>query len=715
MTVFVLIHAKTISNFHRNSICCIITEQNCDTSNEIILNNKLFFVKHAIFSFKMKKFILLICLIQVIFTVFAANNVVNYAICPNSSDLIFVCEEAKNIANTQINVENSNKDVKRVEGADTPIPTFENFQVRNQVSENVQFIPNNGAIGQIKGISSQNEIVKISPEIENMKNPEQLMAATGPAYSIEKSTEQFLPEIDPLSQKLRAQSTSATSENTDNQKKILETPKENIEKLPDAANEVSIVNGQENKTAPSATKAIEGDTVEGKASENPVPNVAQPKSGIITRNSAEIGVKPEVETKVDPDTTGNSHKPTAETKTSDKLVEHTTTATDESHLKCFFGDAKTIQIYPKKNFVSISYEKCHFTRLPTTINKFSAYKNLKVLNISNVKLEIFDMIQGANLEVILASHNNLTVIPSWLFPISNNLNRLDLSHNRINRIDSLAFTDLAHLRFLNLSWNSLTTIDSTLFGKLVNLEYLDLSHNKLATLDATLFSQLLNLNELKLSDNSIDKIDASTFSSLKRLQHLDLSHLKLTDIEIGTFSHLIELKSLNLSKNHFKKIDFEIFSGLNNLMSIDLNGNQLVQLKGFEINSLPHLKIVAINNNQFNCSFLETLFNSTKSIDFVNGQPTKNADNINGVLCKKPGKSMEEYIEGKLEVMVNNIENIVSTMKLSFGLLCFAIFALIVFIVAIRRKVNKVTGRSAIYELREDVDGRKEGKAVICI
>ncbi|XP_055301874.1 uncharacterized protein LOC129568241 [Sitodiplosis mosellana] len=588
----------------------------------------------------MKKFFSFILLIQVdIFTVFAATNY----ICSNSSSLIFVCDDApiRNIVNTQSNIENSNQIAKRVE---SPIPTFESFKVGNQISENAKFIDKNGAIGQ----NSHNIRVERSPDGESMENSDQPVHSTEPNSIVEQTTEvpkprNDSPEVQPLVRNLEAKPQTAELRSEKTESEITEIPTENK-----ASKETSI---KENKSPPPAATLVET-----KPAENSLSNV-ESKSEVKTEHSASIEVKPE------PDSKENKREPTAEAKTNDKSVEKTPSITDESNLKCFFGDAKTIETYPRNNFVYISYENCHSPRLPTTFNTFSAYKNLKVLNISNIGLETFE-IQGADhLESIFASYNNFTELPLGLFSFNNSIIQLDLSHNRINRIDPVAFADLVHLENLNLSWNSLITVDPILFVKQANLQDLDLSNNQFAILDAQLFNQLL------------------------------------------------KLKKLNLANNHFNRINFELFSGLINLIQLDLNGNQLIDVNGFKIDSFPKLETFGINDNHFNCSYLEVFLAKVapKSIDFVNGQLAHGA-NIHGVSCIKPDGS----IEGKLHTMANNIEDVVSTMKLSLALLCLTMFALIIFIVAIRRKLNKATGRTAIYELSEDVDGRKEGTAVIC-
>lgn len=508
--------------------------------------------------------------------------------------------------------------------------------VENQISENAPSVVKNDAM-EPNGNSVR---AKRSLGNETMANQIQ---PTEPSPVVNQTIE-VSPGTKPLVENLESQTNTdeQPSGKKENRSEITETPQKNS-----TLNETSIVESQGKKNPLPADE----EASPTKKAENIVlkPGLAE--------NATRIEVKPLVEVKSESISKEMERKP---------IVKNTSSIIGDSNIQCLDG-AKTIKTYPKNNFISISYENCHFSRLATRLTTFSTYGNLKTLNISNVGLEIFDVIHGAeNLEAVFAKFNKFTEIPSGLFTHSKNLVQLDLSHNSIDRIDPFAFADLARLKNLNVSWNKITTILPTLFNNQVNLEILDLSHNQLNVLDAQLFNQVLNL------------------------------------------------VSLDLSHNQFKRINFELFSGLINLLSMNLNGNQLTDMDGFKIYSNPKLKSFGINNNSFNCSYLEKfLANFDKSIDFANGQLTQSGDNIQGIFCIKSNASKEKYIEKKLHAVINNIEDVVSTMKLSLALLCFAIFVLIIFIVAIRRKVNKATGRTAIYRLSEDVDGRKEGKVVI--
>lgn len=610
----------------------------------------------------MKALISIVFLIQVEnFIVLAANNEITWSDCSGPFDLTFVC--GKKNAVTAGSVDN----IK-----DSDVPSFEKFKVENQLAENA---PKND----------------------------------GDNENSEPAEAQAAQEVN--------EKTSEGAENNGEKKEVTETPKEAIEtpkevtetpnKVPQAVENTAETPTEQHDEVPTKKpnedkQQLETETAKTQTSEE---KPAQPISEVKPESNGENK------------TESYAQKPEPEVKNESATTNQFTgkNADDSNALeKCFNGDSMVSR--PKSTFISISYRDCKFDRLPAASNAFSAYESLELFDISNVGLEKLDVIQGANLlETIIASHNNLTEISAGLFSNMPRLAVLDLSNNSISNIDLHAFVPLRKLEKLKLRSNKLTNVNPSIFANLTNLVHLDLSQNQFNSFDSQLFGQLSNLTFLNVSYNSIEKLDISIFSALEQLKHLDLSHLKLTEFE-GNLSHLIKLKSLNLAHNKLKNIKLEQFSVLKNLENINLNGNELTDLSGFNRSHFPNLVTFGITGNNFNCTYLETFFNSTelKSIDFTSGLKIPCDQNVREVSCNKPAGSMEEYFEAKLHSIVKHVENTVSTMKASISILCIAMVILVIFIIILRRKVQKATGRSAIYELSEGPDGRKEGKAVIC-
>lgn len=672
----------------------------------------------------MRALLSIVLLIQVNnLVVFGVNNEVTWAKCSNSTDLVFVC--GKNDEAAAGNVENS-KRIERVvpnQGAETSVPSFEKFKVENQLAENTK-LEHSGTEGEqlnAENHQGNDENLQETPVMykrfkrspDGEENVPENPAAEQPAQSnvsvaetqpVDQNVEAQAPKVAEPSEK----TVESAGENPENKKEVTETT--------NVAPQIAVTEAPKDTQAdqPSEPQATQ-------SSENKQPSEAE---AVKVRNVEEKPVQPVSESKIDAKTEVREENKTeaaaaaapVEAKSAEQIENSSASAKPDDSItleKCVI-DGKSTESRPKKSFTSISYHDCQFVRLPAAFNAFSAYENLKLFNISHVGLEQFDEIQGASvLETILASHNNLTEIAAGLFTHSAALTTLDLSNNRLNRIDPQAFADLSNLKYLNLSWNNLSSVNSSIFEKLVNLEHLDLSHNQFTSIDNKLFEHLMNLKVLNLSHNSIENVDLFITTAI---EHLDLSNLKLAAFETAVFSSLPDLKSLNLANNKLKKINFEPFSALKKLLKFNLNGNQLTDLNGFVRSFFPTLDTFGIADNAFNCSYLETFFNSTdlKSVDLTNGVTVQGDQNVHGVSCKTSTVSIEEYLEQKVHNIMQHIDGKMTTMKASISLLCVAMVVLIVFIIVLRRKVHKATGRSAIYELTVGPDGRKEGKAVIC-
>lgn len=668
----------------------------------------------------MRAIISLILLVHLNYcAVSAENNHITHAICTNSSNVIFVCGNQ----NPESSIVKNVVKVDKSEGADSPISSFENLKVENQLSEDAKVVDDE--VTGKKGKSSQGVAPQQITSTQKENAPESTSNAQSLPSKVQPASDSAVAQNNDLKNKAAESETEATDPGEESAQSSQPT-----KKVPSQGQEE---NNQSSETETSKNQQIfeeKPESKEGKVNgEEKI--VFKPETS--SESKPNDGTKTETETKADAKTetkpsTEAKIEATSEVKTDSKpeaapgITEipaaHTFNASSMT-FECIFGDAKVIETHQKKDFFQINYQDCHFLRLPLAVNPLSSYKNLRLLNVSNVGLQCFEEMKDAPLlETLIATHNNLTDIRAGHLINLISLTTIDVSSNHINKIDPLAFANLANLKFLNLSWNNLHLADPAIFANLSNLQSLDLSHNKFTqnrTFDDELFGHLSNLEELNLSNNFIKRINSSTFIAMKHLRRLDLSSLGLDNLEPGTFSNQLALKTLNLANNTLKKINFALFSGLVNLTSINLNGNQLPDLGGFKSDLFPKLKAFGITGNQFNCTYLETFFKSigVTTIDFTNGQSDESGDNIHGVSCKKTSDPMDKIVAGKLDDIVNDAENVSATMKISMLLLCITLLALAIFIVAIRYKLNKSTGRIAIYELTEDSEGRRQGKAVI--
>lgn len=215
--------------------------------------------------------------------------------------------------------------------------------------------------------------------------------------------------------------------------------------------------------------------------------------------------------------------------------------------------------YFYKNFMhQIQLQNCHWKQLPVI---FKWYKAVRLLNVSSLGLESlrsenFD--NGKNLVTLIASHNQLTEIPSALFDDARGIIVVDMSFNKINRIDPMAFNTDNNITLLNLSSNLISEIHNQTFTKLSRLQTLDLSFNLMESIPDGLFDELIRLRHLSLGRNLLKQVKCSVFANLMNLKTLDLTRNEL-QVFNGECLHSDEVIAL--------------FVGSNELISLSLSGN----------------------------------------------------------------------------------------------------------------------------------------------
>lgn len=354
----------------------------------------------------------------------------------------------------------------------------------------------------------------------------------------------------------------------------------------------------------------------------------------------------------------------------------------------------------KKYFGTIDFENCRFKEIQT--NFFDIFKTLHTFNISYLELESLNPASfegAANLTHLIASHNNLTDVPSLLFVSAHKLAHVDFSNNKIHQISEIAFAGASSIEWLDLSFNYLTEFNVTLSKSLANLKTLNLSHNKLSSsdlhipaapsllrldissnnltdIDENIVEKTTKLIYLNMSFNPLTHIKMNTFLNLIDLEHLDLKHTNISTIQLGTFSHQHKLISLDLSENNLKKFDFKLFFPImHDLKLLWLGGNQIKELISFRNAVFPRLELLDITNNAFNCTYLHQFM---ENIDWaklhLHLAPKSNQHgdrSIRGVICNdtvyEPIENGNENIPRKnesLEYITNeNISRLLFTIN----------------------------------------------------
>lgn len=171
----------------------------------------------------------------------------------------------------------------------------------------------------------------------------------------------------------------------------------------------------------------------------------------------------------------------------------------------------------------IDFDKCSLSQFDRDF--FGRFANVYRIDISDIGLEKLASKQFENtteLKYLIASRNQLTVIPAQLFANLKEMFYIDFSNNKIKRIHPLTFVGLKSLDLLDISRNEISSLDEYLFKDNSNLTTLDLSHNNLTALGKHLFDGLFKMKHLILSHNYLKELVTSHETRFSELKLLDL-------------------------------------------------------------------------------------------------------------------------------------------------------------------------------------------------
>lgn len=258
----------------------------------------------------------------------------------------------------------------------------------------------------------------------------------------------------------------------------------------------------------------------------------------------------------------------------------------------FFDNSNSIycqaydHYYYKERRHEINFKDCYIKSLPTI---FKWYKAVRKLNVSDVGLEglrsrNFDYAE--NLMTLIASHNEITEIPSSLFADSKKIANLDFSFNKINHIDPLAFETENSLTSINLSNNLIREMDNRTFLMLNQLENIDLSQNLIECISSGLFLETVKLRELKLHVNQLKVIQCEDFAKLIKLEYLTFSKNRLQELDVSCISSEKPF-TLDVTKNALSRLTLsenlaEMHAGENEINLVFVNAS-LDNLTVFEV------------------------------------------------------------------------------------------------------------------------------------
>ncbi|KAG5669162.1 hypothetical protein PVAND_017057 [Polypedilum vanderplanki] len=147
--------------------------------------------------------------------------------------------------------------------------------------------------------------------------------------------------------------------------------------------------------------------------------------------------------------------------------------------------------------------------IPT--NLFTIFPNLNKIFLTNVSLTNIVPNAFANcgnlMTIVIIKNYNFTTLPANFASTCVNVTNLQLGFNNIRSIDPDAFKGLTSLTYLNLVYNKLTCI-STLFKNTPVIDSIDLSYNQISEIHVDTFKNLTSLAMISLMNNSIVNLPA---------------------------------------------------------------------------------------------------------------------------------------------------------------------------------------------------------------
>ncbi|XP_073346737.1 uncharacterized protein [Pagrus major] len=266
--------------------------------------------------------------------------------------------------------------------------------------------------------------------------------------------------------------------------------------------------------------------------------------------------------------------------------------------------------------------------LPTFL--FTNLQNLRVLDLSQNKLERLTFSGLARLEILKMNHNLISELTSDTFHNISRLTELHLEGNKISELSDGIFFVLTELQVLNLRGNLLTTFSDKVFGfEASNLTELNLKGNRLTELSS--LSSFTSLSDLNLSSNQLSSLPEDVFRNVTALENLDLSENQLTSLPEMIFSSLFNIETIHLNKNSLSKVDAKVFEDQMLIQQLYLNDNQMETMPWGLLDSFAIPHTVRLHGNPWKCDchmwyLHDWVLRNSQDIEMVDR-----------VLCESPG------------------------------------------------------------------------------
>lgn len=213
-------------------------------------------------------------------------------------------------------------------------------------------------------------------------------------------------------------------------------------------------------------------------------------------------------------------------------------------------------------------------RVPQQI--FDRFPNLVILRLIDLDLRHLDELWGncGNLNDVVFNNNTISILPSNVFQLCNNLESLTFSGCRIQQIATQAFGG-PQLKTLRIVDNGFA----------------------MGSLSLGVFQQPLGMRRLELNNIGLHSIGQATFHSLRNLGFISLNDNQISSVPFGTFSGFPLLQTIQFRGNRVPTwFSNSVFVNLNSLQTLDFQDSNISSLSRWSFGLLPTLVNLNLRN-----------------------------------------------------------------------------------------------------------------------
>ena len=220
------------------------------------------------------------------------------------------------------------------------------------------------------------------------------------------------------------------------------------------------------------------------------------------------------------------------------------------------------------------------------VSKFPSIENLQRLELSNITLHNFDLVNHKDSLVELVITNCSLKDVNFVTKMEK-LKILDLSHNYLTTVAGLK--KFMNLKILILTDNQITSAE---ISYMKNLNVIRIDSNALTKFTVS----IIELKELYLVDNKLKELNLCTESCA--LQVLNASRNSLKIVKKNMFEKTLKIRIIDLSSNTINSIKAS-FSNLEYLVELHLQDNK-IKFTNFKFHKLFILRVLNLRKNEIN-------------------------------------------------------------------------------------------------------------------